>query len=176
MSESINNADDLKKKLAPLEKLLGYKTELKRTFGSGERNITSAYQIMKRHLLALADGKTMKVGNKEGASVQQAARVITSVATSGSVSRYFRDFTESYLPLMNNWNRHLGKNATIDTLIKGTQRILDDMMTVKDATDVMRGATRKLRELLRYRPAAFDLSRHYLRSLQDDIEKREASK
>lgn len=172
MSEKINTADDLRNRLKPLERLMGYKTEFRHVFGNRDVNITSAYQVMKVHLLALADGKTVKVGKKEGQSVQQATRVIMSVITSGALSKYFRDFAGGYLPLLNNWNIQLGKDPVVSTMIAACQRILDDMMTVKDANDVMRGATKKLRELLRYRPAAFDLSRHYLRSLQEDIEKK----
>ena len=175
ISEKINTADDLKKMLKPLERLMGYKTEFKRVFGKRGANITSAYQVMKAHLLSLAVGKTVKVGKKDGQSVQRATRVMTSVITSGALSKYFRDFAEGYLPLLNNWNIQLGKDPVVSTMVGASQRILDDMMTVKDANEVMRGATKKLRELLRYRPAAFDLSRHYLKSLQEDIEKKECS-
>ena len=172
ISEKINTAEDLKKRLAPVERLMQYKTEFRRTFGKNERNITSAHGVMKGHLLALAGEKAVKVGDKERQCVQQAARIVTSVVTTGSISKYFRDFAGGYIPLLNNWNIQVGRDSVVDTMVKASQRILDDMMTMKDTADVTRGATKRLRELLRYRPAAFDLSRHYLQSLQEDIEKK----
>jgi len=177
VSKTINRADEFKKMIAPLDKMMKYTTEFQRVFGKRGTSIISAYQVMTTQLLALApkDAKPVKVTNREKAAVRQAARVMTAVVTGESISRYFRDFAGEYLPLMNNWNRQIGKDQITDTMVRATQRILDDMMTMKDITEVARGATKRLQELLRYKPAAFDLSRHYLRSLQDDIEKKETT-
>lgn len=177
MSEKINCADDLKKMLKPLEKRISYKTELNRTFGKkGSHIIISAYKMMKKQLLMVADGKTIAATDKDRSLAHQAAEVVVSAVTSGSITQYFRDFAEDYLPLLNNWNLQLGKNQIIGTLVDASQRILDDAMTMKDTTAVMILATRKLQEQLRYKPPAFDLSKHYLKSLQDDIEKNEVTK
>lgn len=177
MSEKINCAEDLGNKLKPLEQRMNYRVELNRVFGQrGANTIISAYKMMKAHLLAVADGKTVKATDNDRKLAHQAAEIVTSTVTSGLLTQYFRDFAEDYLPLLNNWNLQLGKNQIIGTLIGASQRILDDSMTMKDATDVMNRAIRKLREQLRYKPPAFDLSKHYLKSLQEDIEKKEDDK
>lgn len=152
--------------------------EFNRAFGPRGRNITSAYKVMRNQLLALApaDAKPMKVSDREKEAVRQAVRSIMWVATSESISQYFRDFTEGYLPLADNWNRQLVKDRTISVQVAACQRILADMMTMKDTMEVMRGATKRLEQLVRYKPAAFDLSRHYLLTLQKDIEKKTGSK
>ena len=177
MSEKINNADDLRRTLSPLEQRLGYRTELNRIFSNNGANvIISAYKMMRTQLLAVADGKSVETTDKDRGLAHRAAEMITSAVMSGMITQYFRDFAEGYLPLLNNWNLQLGKNRIIETLTGASQRILADAMTMRDTTDVMNRATRKLREQLRYRPPAFDLSRHYLKSLQEDIEKKESDK
>ena len=171
MTEMINHADDLKKMLRPLEKLMNYNAEFNQTFGSsGTRIIAPAYRMMRDQLLTLADGKKVGASNKNKQLAQQASSAMTAVVTSGPISQYYRNFAETYLPLLNNWNLQLGKNESINAMTRANQRILDDMMTAKDATEVLNRAIKTLRELLQYRPVAFDLSRHYLKSLQADIE------
>lgn len=176
MSEKINCADDLRKRLGPLEQRLGYRTELNRVFGrKGTNTIISAYNMMKVQLLAVADGKAVKATDKDRNLAHRAAEVMTSMITAGMLTQYFRDLAEDYLPLLTNWNIQLGKNQIIGTLAGACQRILSDAMTMRDTTDVMNRAAKKLREQLRYKPPAFDLSRHYLKSLQEDIEKKEVA-
>jgi len=172
----VNRANDLKRMLAPLEKMINYKAEFTKTFsGGGNKTIAPAYRMMKEQLLALAptDGKKVNVTNPQKVLVRQAAEAMVAVVTSGPISRYFKDFAEIYLPLLNNWNRQLGKSRSINALTKACERILNDMMTAKDTTDVMLRATKNLRELLRYKPAGFELSRAYLKTLQKDIERKE---
>lgn len=179
MSENINRADDLKKMLAPLERMIGYKAEFNRAFGpSGSKIIIPAYKMMRDQLLVLApaDGKKVNVSNNNKQLARQAIEMMVAVVTSGSISQYFRNFAEIFLPLMNNWNLQLGGTRSITTSVNACQRILDDMMTAKDTTDVMNRANKKLKELLRYKPSGFELSRAYLKTLQADIEKKVVAK
>lgn len=174
--EAMNRSKDLKRMLQPLERRMNYKTEFKRTFGPrGNEVILPAYRVMKDQLSLLADtdNKKVHVDDKSRGLVNRAAEIVTSVAMSEPITQYFRDLMEGYLPLVNNWNKQLGKNRNIDVLIGATQRIVEDMMTMKDVTEVMKRTNKKLQQLLRYKPPAFDLSRHYLLSLQNDIEKNE---
>jgi len=179
MSEKINCAKDFEKMLKPLEKMIGYKAEFKRAFGpNGDKIILPAYRVMKSQLLVLApvDGKKVSVSNNDKQIVRRAAEMMAAITIDGQISQYFRDFADVYLSLLITWNLQLARTRTIDVMGNMCQRILNDMMTMRDTTEVMTRTTKKLRESLRYQPPAFELSRHYLKSLQDDIEKNEVSK
>lgn len=172
--EAMNRSEDLKRTLRPLEQKMNYKTEFKRTFGPrGNEVILPAYRVMRDQLSLLADNKKVRVDDRSRGLVNRAAEIVTSVAMSESITQYFRDFMEGYLPLVDNWNKQLGKSRNVGVLIGAAQRIVEDMMTMKDTTEVMKRANKKLQQYLQYKPPAFDLSRHYLLTLQNDIEKKE---
>jgi len=174
MSEEMNSAQEFFKTLEPLEKRLKQKKDVKAIFGTrGSKMITSAFILMKSQLGLLADddenGKVL-VPEEYRKTILDTCELIYVIAIENPLTGFYKDVVKDYLPLMNNWNKHIGRSKKMGNYILGTRRIIDSATTIAQANLVMRHLLRKLRKEMNYRPPAFDNSRHYLESLEEEIE------
>ena len=175
MSESINSAQGFFKKLEPLENRLKQEKNVKAIFGTqGTRIIKSAFILMKSQLGLLADseeGGTVLVPKEYREEIIKASEYIYVIAIENPITEFYKEVVEDYLLLMSNWNKEIGKSRKMGYYILGTRRIIDCATTMNQSIMMMRHLLRKLKKETNYRPPAFENSRHYLLSLEEDIEK-----
>ena len=80
----------------------------------------------------------------------------------------FRDLSRFYLLLVFNWNKELGKRPDIELSVSAAQRIVEGQMTMIDTINLLKTVSERLQKLSGYEPPAFELSRHYLQSLEGE--------
>jgi len=172
MSEEINTSQELFKKLAPLQKTLDNEKDLKATFGtSGAPLIKSAFLLMKSQLGLLSDGEDVIVCAEYKRKIIGASELTYVIAIERPITKTYKEIMKDFLPLMDNWNKQLGKSKKMRNYVLGTHRILECATTMTQTISMMRHLLRKLKNEVNYRPPAFENSKHYLQSLQEDIEK-----
>lgn len=174
MSE-MNSAQKFFKKLEPLEQKLKKERDLKNTFGNkGAELIKEAFIIMKSQLGMLADIEdkgTVLVPAEYKQKVIRVSELFFVIAMEQPLTNFYRAVAKDYLILMSNWHRSIGRSKKMGYYILGTQRIMECTLALNDSIIVMRHLLRKLKHQMNYRPPAFDNARHYLQSLEEDIEK-----
>lgn len=175
MSEKMDSAQELFKKLEPLETKLKQEKEVKTAFGTkGSQIIKSAFILMKSQLGLLADeeeGGKVLVPKEYKKKILDASELIYVIAMERPTTPFYREVVEDYLLVMSNWNNEIGKSKKMGNYILGTRRILDCATTINQTISIMRHLLRKLKNEMNYRPPAFENARHYLQSLEEDIEK-----
>lgn len=166
----MNKPEDIDKVLQPLEQMLKYNNEMRVIFSDPARQaVISVFEMMKDNLKIAVVGTVVKAGQKEVEAVVQVTAVIIDVLVERPITEFFKNMVVPYLDLVNNWNQQIAKNDGITNSIRYSKRILEDNMTISDSIGVMRNLLAKLRREQQYRPPAYELSKHYLKELQDKI-------
>lgn len=154
-----------------IKEIMKYEMDLRRVFGDRLPVIKKALEIMECQMDDLAQDKKIEASDKDKSTVKEALNLFLSIAVSQPITLIFRDLSKTYLLLAFNWNRELGKRQDMESAIRAVQGIVEGQLTMFDTINLLKTLSQRGREMLDYRPPAFELSRHYLESLRE--EKRE---
>ncbi|MBA7575291.1 hypothetical protein ES708_17112 [subsurface metagenome] len=162
--------EDLKKYQETVSKIKGimkYEADLKKVFGPRLGKVHEALEIMESQMNDLAEDKEVEASGKEKSKVKEVVNLFLSIAVNQPILPIFRDLSRFYLLLVFNWNKELGKRIDIETSVSAVQRIVEGQMTMIDTINLLKTVSERLQKLNRYGPPAFELSRHYLESLEE---------
>lgn len=161
--------EDLKKYQETVSKIKGimkYEADLKKVFGPRLDKVKEALEIVECQMNDLAEDKAVEASGKEKSRVKEVVNLFLSIAVNQPIVPIFRDLSMCYLLLIFNWNKELGKRIDIETSVIAVQRIVEGQMTMIDTINLLKTVSERLQKLNRYEPPAFELSRHYLQSLE----------
>lgn len=167
--------EDLKKyqqTINEIKKIFGWELELKKVFGPRIDIVKGVFELMYRQMNELGEDKKVEVTGEEKSRVKEVVNLFLSIAVNQPIVPIFRDLLKSYLLLVFNWNKELGKTEDIENQINTTQKIVTAQMTMLEAIDLLKLLLKQGRDMKSWQPPAFELSRHYLESL-DKTEKEE---
>ena len=174
MSDEMSSAQEFFKKLEPLEEKFKQEQEFKLTFGTtGSKMVRSAFILMKSQLGLLADdadSEKVLVPEEYRKKIQDACKLVYIIAMERQVTPFYREFVGGYLQLMDHWNKEIGKSQKMRNYIVGTTRILNCSNTMNETITIMRHLLKRMKSQMNYRPPAFENARHYLLSLEEDLE------
>ena len=115
----------------------------------------------------IADMEKMAAGTKIIGDTNRVHRVVDIMldkVTREYVSPYLRDFCEKCGLLLYNWNQSIeNPSRSLASKLRAIDRLVRSHFTMLDAIRVLRDLTRKP-----YIPAAYELSRHYLKAIQNE--------
>ncbi|GAI80579.1 unnamed protein product, partial [marine sediment metagenome] len=114
----------------------------------------------------LAEDKAVEASGEEKSRVKEVADLFLSIAVNEPITPIFRDLSKFYLLLMFNWNKELGKRPDIEKQISTAQKIVMAQMTMLDTIDLLKYQLKRGRDMRNWNPPAFELSRHYLETLE----------
>lgn len=160
--------EDLKKYQETVNKIKGimkYEADLKKVFGPRLDKVKEALEIVECQMNDLAEDVTVEVSGEEKSRVKEVVNLFLSIAVNQPIAPIFRDLSRFYLLLVFNWNKELGKRADIEASVSTVQRIVEGQMTMIDTINILRALLERARKTQQYSPPAFELSRHYLESL-----------
>ena len=174
------NKEDYRKyqeNLSKIKGILKYEQDLKRVFGETQlRMIRRGLEIMASQMEKLAKDQSVQASGEDKSIVKEAISVFLNVAVNQSITPIFRDLSLNYLLLAFNWNLALGKRPDIEQNIKAIQGIVKGEMVIMDAINTLKSLLERAKNLSRYTPPAFELSRHYLESLKKGMVSEEEPK
>ncbi|MBA7515071.1 hypothetical protein ES705_07109 [subsurface metagenome] len=160
--------EDLKKYQETVNKIKGimkYEADLKKVFGPRLDKVKKALEIVECQMNDLAEDVTVEASGEEKSRVKEVVNLFLSIAVNQPIVPIFRDLSMCYLLLVFNWNKELGKRADIEASVSAVQRIVEGQMTMIDTINILRALLERARKTQQYGPPAFELSRHYLESL-----------
>ena len=160
--------EDLKKYQETVSKIKGimkYEADLKKVFGPRLDKVKKSFEIMECQMDDLAEDTEVAASGEEKSRVKEVVNLFLSIAVNQPIVPIFRDLSRFYLLLVFNWNKELGKRADIEASVSAVQRIVEGQMTMIDTINILRALLERARKTQQYSPPAFELSRHYLESL-----------
>ncbi|GAI60825.1 unnamed protein product [marine sediment metagenome] len=162
--------EDLKKYQETVSKIKGilkYEADLKKVFGPRLGKVNGVFELMLRQMDDLAEDKAVEASGEEKSRVKEVVNLFLSIAVNRPIVPIFRDLSRFYLLLVFNWNKELGKRPDIELSVSAAQRIVEGQMTMIDTINLLKTVSERLQKLIGYEPPAFELSRHYLQSLEE---------
>ena len=150
-----------------------YESDLRQVFGDRLPVIRKAFEIMEGQMNNLAKDEKIEASGEEKSSIKEAVNLFLDIAMNRSITPIFRDLSRTYLLLAFNWNKELGRRLDMESAIRATQGIVEGQLTMLDTINLLKELVKRGKEMVNYRPPAFELSRHYLESLQGEISKKE---
>ena len=156
--------------IGKIKKIFEFELELKKVFGPRIDVIREVFELMQRQMNELAEDKVIEASGKEKSKVKDVVALFLSVAVNEPIVPIFRDLSEPYLLLVLNWNKELGKRPDIEATIDTTRKIVLAQMTMLDTIGLLKTLLKRGREIKNWSPPAFELSRHYLETLNEEIE------
>lgn len=82
-------------------------------------------------------------------------------------TEFLVDFVNTYTKLVFNWNKELGNND-IENKLKYADRVINEKTTLDETLSMLRKMNDKLKNYEQYTPESLELSRHYLKTLEED--------
>ncbi|MBA7614890.1 hypothetical protein ES703_22164 [subsurface metagenome] len=162
--------EDLKKyqeTVGRIKGILKYEADLKKVFGPRLDKVNGVFELMLRQMDDLAEDKAVEASGEEKSKVKEVVNLFLSIAVNRPIVPIFRDLSRFYLLLVFNWNKELGKRPDIELSVSAAQRIVEGQMTMIDTINLLKTVSERLQKLIGYEPPAFELSRHYLQSLEE---------
>jgi len=154
--------------LAKINEILEYEDDMKKSFSEeGNKKIGQTLNLIIGQLEKVYKNESVEPTNEDKSLVKETVDVFINIAINESITPIFRDLSETYLLLVFNWNQTLGKVPSIGKNIKLVDMIIKGQLTMLDTIYVLRQFLPKIKEMGRYEPPAFDLSRAYLDILKE---------
>jgi len=160
--------EDLKKyqeTVGNIKKLFEWDLELKKVFGPRIDLVKGVFELMQRQMNELAEDKKIEASGEEKSRVKEVVNLFYNIAMNEPIVDIFRDLSVFYLRLVFNWNKELGKRPDIVTAINDTQKITLSQMAMLEAAIQLKYHAKRNRDMMYWQPQSFEVSRHYLESL-----------
>jgi len=153
-----------------IKRILSFKKELRKVFN--ERNIekvNNVFNLVTEDMDFLIRGEKATATGPEKSQVKSVVNLFLNVAINQPIVPIFRDLARELGLLIFNWNKVVGKRPDIEVDVLATRRIIDNQLTMLDAITILKVLIRRLKNMERYSPPAFQLSKAYLKSLDKEV-------
>lgn len=79
----------------------------------------------------------------------------------------FRVFSKAWCHLIKNWNDNVLKNNQFTIICDTVSRLLVDLMSMSDATEVMKEVLARFDSLKNWLPPGYDIAKHFINALDE---------
>ena len=134
--------------------------------GKGSKDLDECFGLLTRHLDKLMESDRVQIARDDPSKVRRNLNSLMGVFVKDPLPKFVIDFTWGFTRLAYNWNKQLAKSQQIDNLARSLFRLLRNERTLQDSEDVLRQLIERGRRQLQSTPPSWELSRHYLKSLE----------
>jgi hypothetical protein len=106
----------------------------------------------------------------EVALVNSTVDILLHAVIYGPLTTLVKNLSVEMGVLIYNWSQKTVKRRDLENKTQIMDRVVRAETTMEDCILILRALIEKANGLQRYVPASFDLSKHYLRSLEEDLE------
>lgn len=135
-----------------------------------QKVVKCAFELMKRQLgsLTVKDPVPFQVNGKQKSTVKEALNTLLPVVINQPMRPILKDLGLEFGLLAFNWNKAFGKRPDIADVAVTIKNVVEKTLSLMEAIDIIKGLTNRVRDMERFSPPAFELSKHYLKSLGGD--------
>jgi len=147
-----------------LEYILGHRDLNAILSRDRQKVVKCAFELMKRQLDSEKFDK--EASGKEKSTVKEALNTLLPVVINQPMRPILRDLGLEFGLLAFNWNEAFGKRPDITGIVVTIKNVVERTLSLMEAIDIIKGLTNRVRDMERFSPPAFELSKHYLKSLE----------
>lgn len=149
-----------------LEYILGHRDLNAILSRDRQKVVKCAFELMKRQLDSEKFDK--EASGKEKSTVKEALNTLLPVVINQPMRPILRDLGLEFGLLAFNWNKAFGKRPDIADVAVTIKNVVERTLSLMEAIDIIKGLTNRVQDMERFSPPAFELSKHYLKSLGGD--------
>ena len=150
-----------------IRNILKHDKDMKLTFGKYDDIKWVVEFIVKQIDIMQADGEP-RVAPDEWKRVVGVVDGLLHRTIHDPHTKILKDLTFYMVKLISNWNNNVANNGDLKLKLAAIDRMMKDATTMSDANFMLRELTKSIKGWVRYRPPMFDVSRHYLKTLQEE--------
>lgn len=135
-------------------------------FLSKKNQFKEAYEIISHHIDLLDKEEMLPQFNKK--SVIKTLDIARDIIMTQPLTSEADDFFRKWLYLTYNWNNNVLKDNSIEKDIKYLIRVMDQHYTIVEAINHLIMLNKKTEKLKSWEPPSFSLSKHYLKSFDEE--------
>jgi len=147
-----------------LEYILGHQDLNTILSKDGQNVIKCAFELMKKQLTSEKFDK--EATGKEKSTVKEALNMLLSITINQPMKPILKDLGIEFGLLAFNWNKVYGKRPDITSTVISIDNVVRGTLSLTESINIIKRLAQKLKEMEKFSPPAFELSRHYLKSLK----------
>jgi len=165
------NYDNYIKYRNELRRILGFKKYLQRHYGStGSKLIQRASDSMIGQIDTLIDKRQPSFTRKDIQDIVEALNCLTQNLVDKDPDKYMLDLSREFSRISVEWTRNIGKNGEIERKAQRIYRMSTNQEILSDTVYALKRLISKTNQTLKYTPTAWEISKHYLKSLDGELE------
>lgn len=129
-----------------------------------QKLVKCAFQLMQKQLSL--DALDTEASGKDKSMVKEALNNLLRIVINRPMKPILRDLGLEFGLLAFNWNKALGKREDIASVVLTIKNTVEGTLSLTQAINIIKEFTEKLKNMQRFSPPAFELSRAYLKSLE----------
>jgi len=99
--------------------------------------------------------------------IERVLNFLLQIVIEKPITPILKDLVNEFIILTANWNENIAQKIEIRQKIYSLRRFIDYHLTVIDTIQALKTLLKRAEEVQRFAPPAFELSKHYLKSLQE---------
>ena len=124
------------------------------------------YGVIKTHIGQIEnDEKQLLEHNIQ--EIEESLNVLMDLIFEIPIDNLLSNFINAWIQLILNWNNNVNKDINIEKKCTHIKRLLNNHFTMLEAFEALKGITEKSKKLQNWLPPSFQLSEHYLKTLEE---------
>lgn len=111
-------------------------------------------------------GLKLEAIEEEKNQIERALNLLLQIVIEKQITPILKDLVNEFIVLAADWNENIGQKIEIRQKIYSLRTFIDYHLSVLDTIRVLKILLERVEEIQRFAPPAFELSEHYLKSLQ----------
>lgn len=122
---------------------------------------------MEQDIKIKTDGGNPEVTEEKTKSVSESLNLLLKIVMEKPITPILRDVTNEMIVLSAYWNENVGQDMRVREACHALRRFIDYHLSMMDLIQLSKSLLRKMEQFQNFSPPSFELSRHYLKSLQE---------
>ena len=144
-------------------------TESSVLFGNRKQMVDTVIKFVLDDIRAMQENKAVQVSPEKINSVNNIISIIKNVIISQPFTTEFSQFTESFLLIVDNWNKNSVNNEQISVDVLFIERYRQHHFSTIELLSQVKNITKKLSDMQHFTLPSIDMSRHYLASFDEQL-------
>lgn len=129
--------------------------------------VNQMIESMERDIKLNKKGEKPEINEEKIRSIGGMLNSLLKIAMEKPITPIFKDLSNELIVLTAYWNENIGQNMKIRDLSYTLRRFIDYHLSMIDLIQLSKSLLSKMEQIQNFSPPSFELSRHYLQSLQD---------
>jgi len=129
-------------------------------------NFIKTYGVIKTHIGQIENNETelLEYNMQE---IEDSLNILMDLIFDVPIDNVLSNFINAWIQLIINWNNNVNKIIEIEKKCNNIKRLLDNHFTMLEAFEILKRANEKAMRLQNWLPPSFQLSEHYLKTLEE---------